>query len=73
MIPWGDNVDSISLDSCLKNIRKGNSYVYLRESNMKYNLMSGAGGEYWYTSEVLPILEVERNKIYTNGGAVVYE
>ena len=73
MIPLSDVVDGTSLAIFIKNIQRGDSYVYLRESNIKFNLMSGKRGKYWYTSEILPILETERNKIYSNGGSIIYE
>lgn len=58
-----------------------NSYVYLRKINYVDNIMhveysmrmiTGYEKDWWNTSEIFPILE-ERNKIYSNGGSVVYK
>ena len=72
MIPNEHTMEGMNLSSFVKNIRRKEAYVFLRESNIKFDLMSGAGREYWKTSEILPILEAERNKIYSTGGSIIY-
>ena len=59
-----------------------NSYIYLRKINYIDNIMyvdcwtrkkTGYEKDWWNTSEILSILEEEKNKIYFNGGSVVYK
>jgi uncharacterized membrane protein len=58
-----------------KNLEE-DSYFFLRKVNYVYGLMIDKAQErerqYWNTSEILPYLE-RQNKIYSNGGSVVYE
>jgi len=58
------------------------SYVYLRKINYVDGLMHvdpsmrryyGYGGYWWNASDIIPLLEIERSKIYSNGGSVIYE
>ncbi len=47
-------------------------YVYLRKINYIDNIMCKARYNWWNTSEILPFLEKDNNKIYLNGGSVIY-
>jgi uncharacterized membrane protein len=48
-------------------------YIFLRELNVKYGIMSGGYTQNdWNTSQITPFLEAEFNKIYSDGGAIIY-
>ncbi|GAH56852.1 unnamed protein product [marine sediment metagenome] len=66
------------LDECLllKNttIISDDSYVYLGYLNVQYGIMSGhyQPKKYWNIIDILPLLN-QKNKIYSNGGSIVYK
>jgi len=73
MIPSSQVVESTTtLQPYLDNPSK-EAYVFLRKVNRVDGLLVGRGRKWWNSTEILPILEVERNKVYANGGSVVYE
>jgi len=61
--------------SFTNNIKSKDAYIYLREYNTKYNLIMCRTGKHIYIrgSELFTKFEVQRNKIYSNGGSVIYE
>lgn len=62
------------------NIRKleKNSYFYLRKINYIDDIMQVSHWrqrgykKWWNTSDILPSLETDRNKIYSNGSSIIY-
>jgi len=48
-----------------------NSYTYLRWMNYRLNIMT-TGYRWWNTSEIIPFLMEKANKVYSNGGSVIF-
>lgn len=49
------------------------SYVFLRKVNYVDGVIVGGKRKWWSTSVILSNLKSEKNKIYSNGGSVVYK
>lgn len=70
MISDPDVIEVRSIEMCLGFI--GERYTFLREFNTRYDLMVGAS-TWWNASEIIELLEGESNKVYSNGGCIIYE
>ena len=78
---WED-MPKINPTNQIKAISHYNAYIFLRKINYIDNIMqvdywtqkaTRYERNWWNTSEILPILEEKRNKIYSNGEAVIYK
>lgn len=49
------------------------SYIFLKKVNYVDGIIGEREWRWWNTSEILPSLEKQKNKIYSNGGSVIYK
>lgn len=75
MIPRYNHIYCSSLESMRNCIENENIYILLKGHNLKFDLMLGnpVVGQNWKTSEIIQILNLKKNKVYSNVRTTIYE
>jgi len=75
VVVWYE-ISNVELIGHISRVYEGmlkNSLIYLRKCTYVYGILPGEKyGDWWEASELLSNLEKNKNKIYSNGGSVIY-